>query len=254
MREGLRTFSNVHFVERHNCYWGGFGHVEATLKGIRGLLERGTPFDYAVLLTGQDYPLKTTHAIEQFLVRNEGKSFIAYTALPDDEWDIMDRIERRYYRIGNTPIGLPLKVDGERFRRFAAIGRLLNLLLPAKRDFLPDMKPYAGSSYWNLSREAICYISDYVDHNPAFVTFFRNVFIPDELFFQTLLLNSPLKPGIVNDSLRHIDWSEKKNNPAILKEGDFKALCSSPKLFGRKFDPSVDRHILDMIDKHLLCE
>lgn len=69
MQAGLKVFSNVYFLERHTCHWGDFGHVRATLKGIQELVTRDITFDYALLLTGQDYPLKTKGAIENFFYK-----------------------------------------------------------------------------------------------------------------------------------------------------------------------------------------
>jgi len=68
-------------------------------------------------------------------------------------------------------------------------------------------------------------------------------------FFQTLLLNSPLKDRIVNDSLRYIEWHRPGKKPATLRADGFDALRSSSKLFARKLDMDVDS---DMIDKHPL--
>ena len=50
---------DVTWLPRHRSQWGGFGHVRATLKGIDHVVASGVPFDYAVLLTGQDYPLRS---------------------------------------------------------------------------------------------------------------------------------------------------------------------------------------------------
>ena len=57
LRDSLRDLP-VHFLDRHTCHWGGFGHVRATLKGIDELCSGSIAFDYAILLTGQDYPIK----------------------------------------------------------------------------------------------------------------------------------------------------------------------------------------------------
>ena len=50
--ERMCRFPNVHFLSRHACHWGAFGHVEATIKGIHAIFERGTTPDYTILLTG----------------------------------------------------------------------------------------------------------------------------------------------------------------------------------------------------------
>ena len=58
---------DVQLLPRHRCGWGTFGQVLASLEGIRAVLQAPEPLDYAVLLTGQDYPLRPPHAIEATL-------------------------------------------------------------------------------------------------------------------------------------------------------------------------------------------
>ena len=53
------------------------------------------------------------------------------------------------------------------------------------------------------------------DH-PEFVSFFRRVFIPDELFFQTILVNSELRNRIVNDDLRYMRWTATGAGPEVV--------------------------------------
>src|SRR5262245_28261791 len=53
MVAGLRQVTNVCFLERHTCYWGDFGHVRATLKGIHAICQFNLHCDYVALLTGQ---------------------------------------------------------------------------------------------------------------------------------------------------------------------------------------------------------
>jgi hypothetical protein len=84
------------------------------------------------------------------------------------------------------------------------------------------------------------------------VNFFRWVDVPDELFFQTILMNSSLKERIINDDLRYIAWKDlESGSPAILKLDDFDQMMQSPKLFARKFDMTVDAEVLDLIDRAL---
>jgi hypothetical protein len=76
-----------------------------------------------------------------------------------------------------------------------------------RRRFLPGLRPYGGSSYWCLSGDAVSFVHHYVRDHPEFASVFRRVFIPDELFFQTILVNSELRNRIVNDDLRYIRWT-----------------------------------------------
>jgi hypothetical protein len=224
--------SGVHLLERHRCHWGGFGHVRATLKGIDRLLSEHMAFDYAILLTGQDYPIKSNAFLHRFFEQNRGKSFMAYSQLPSPSWSPrggLDRIEYRHWRLYGRHVQLPLK------RRFPA-----------------GLRPFGGGAYWCLTRESIEVVKEFVSARPDVVRFFRRADIPDELFFQTVLMNSELASTVVNDNLRYIDWT-RGVRPSILESGDFQALKDSPKLFARKFDVTRDEGILDRIDQELLA-
>jgi hypothetical protein len=90
-----------------------------------------------------------------------------------------------------------------------------------------------------------------VETRPDVVRFFEHAFIPDELFFQTVLMNSAHAESIVDDNLRYIDWAAHPG-PKILREEDLPRLLVSDKLFARKFDATVDADVLDRLDEHLL--
>jgi Core-2/I-Branching enzyme len=231
LTESLRDLDSVRFLERHPCHWGGFGHVRATLKGIDELLSTGTRFDYAILLTGQDYPIKSNLYLDRFFEAEQPKSFMGVSPLPSASWSPrggLDRIEYAHLRLYGHHVRFPFR-----------------------RAFPSGLRPYGGGAYWALSRECIEYVGDFVHRRQDVVRFFRHVDIPDEIFFHTILMNSPLRKTIVNDNLRYIDWSRGRR-PAILETRDFDALSASPKLFARKFDVHQDANVLDLIDRELL--
>ena len=123
-----------------------------------------------------------------------------------------------------------------------------------KRKFPKGFKPFGGSSYWCLSRECIEYVHNFINQNNEFVDFFRYVLIPDESFFQTIILNSPLRNSVNNNNLNYIRWIPKAPSPIILGKSDFEQIISSEKLFARKFDLNKDADILDMIDQKILTD
>jgi hypothetical protein len=227
----LTDVPSVHFLERHACHWGGFGHVRATLKGTEELLRRSSTFQHVILLTGQDYPLKSNHVLERFFHENRGRSFMAYSPLPSPWWSPRggrDRIEYRHVR-----------------------WRGRHVQLPGRRSFPRGLRPFGGGAYWCLSRECIELVHSFVRERPDVVRFFHRVDIPDEIFFQTVVMNSDLAGTVVNDNLRYIDWSRDRR-PAVLGIEDLERLRTSTKLFARKFDVGRDPAILDAIDRELL--
>jgi hypothetical protein len=250
--EGLRPLPGVHLLDRHVCR-GGFGHVAASLEGISAIVENGIPCDQAVLLTGQDFPLKSNKEIKARLDRYRDSSFLSYFPVPDnDEWlpdGGLDRIDRWYFWVGGRGVQVPSK-DAQ--GRIGWAHALINGVVPRRR-FLPGLRPYGGSSYWCLSGEAVSFVHRYVNDHPEFVSFFRRVFIPDELFFQTLLVNSELRNRIVNDDLRYVRWTAAGPGPEVLRLDDFDRLRNTDKLFARKFDQGVDGRVLELIEELLLC-
>jgi len=229
--------ANVYFLKRYRCYWGGFGHVQATTEGINEIFKRSIPFDCAILLTGQDYPIKTNEQIRTFLQEHDGKSFMEYFCLPSDNWEGggLQRVELWHLRLRNRLFVFPKKHDSW-----------------LKRKFPENFRPFGGSSYWCLPRECITYIHKFTRNNSRFVNFFKFVDVPDEIFFQTIVMNSPLAGSVVNDDLRYIEWNDPNSgSPAILGRHDFEKIASAPKLFARKFDVNVDAEVLDLIDQEL---
>ena len=158
-------------------------------------MENDIPCDQAVLLTGQDFPLKSNDEIKARLGRDRGLSFLSYFPVPDnDEWlpdGGLDRIDRWYFWIRGRRLQVP-STRGQ--GRLGSVRTLISGVVPRRR-FLPGLRPYGGSSYWCLSRDAVSFVHRYVRDHPEFVSFFRRVFIPDELFFQTILVNSELRKG-----------------------------------------------------------
>jgi hypothetical protein len=231
MRAETEDVPNVRFLARHVSHWAGFGHVRATLKGLADVVERRVAFDYVVLLTAQDYPLRSSAYIERFLGDAGGRSFMNHWPLPSPFWEPrggLDRLEDWHLIT---------------YRR-------LHLALPLRRHLPGSLQPYGGGGYWCMARPVAEYVHEFVQRNPAYVRFFEHVYVPDELFFQTIVLNSPLRETIVNDNLRFIDWSEKPG-PTVLRIEHLPKLVESGKLFARKFDVSVDAAILDALDHEI---
>ncbi|MDH5333669.1 MAG: beta-1,6-N-acetylglucosaminyltransferase, partial [Thermoleophilia bacterium] len=233
IESGTRGVAPVEFVDAHRCYWGGFGMVRAALKGLDALVEGGEPFDYAVLLSGQDYPLRHSQGIERFLAEAGGRSFLNAFPLPRATgWGArggLDRIE-----------------DWHLVRR-----RALHLRLPRPRRLPFGLAPFGGSAWWCLSHEVAAYVQGFARDNPAVVSFFEHTLHPSELFFQTIVMNSPLAPTVVDDSLRLVKWAAEARSPVTLTTADTADLLASPALFARKFDARVDAAILDVLDEHL---
>jgi hypothetical protein len=222
---------DVAWLPRHRSQWGGFGHVRATLKGIDNIVGNGVTFDYAVLLTGQDYPLRPPAEIARVLGESGGRSFMRHIELPWAPWGPrggLDRVEDWH----------------------VITYRRLHVALPLRRKLPGGLRAYGGSAYWCLERTLVHFVHGFLRDNPDYVRFFEHVFVPDELFFQTIIMNSQLRDTVENDDLRYLDWS-REPAPAVFTAADLPALLGSGQLFARKFDETVDSDVLDALDRHL---
>jgi Core-2/I-Branching enzyme len=224
----------VQLLPRHRCHWASFSLVQAALKGIRAILDSPDELDYGVLLTGQDYPLRPASLIERRLEDSQGRSFLTYRPATGR---FLRRLTRFHWH--GTVLG----------RRVRLPNRFMPMTLG--RSLPPGLEPYTGSAHWCLSRECLRYIGELEARRPELIDFFRWSAVPDEQFFQTILLSSPLAGTLVNDDLRYIDWSDGGDSPRTLTSDDLGRLLASDALFARKFDPRVDADVLDVLDESI---
>lgn len=229
---------DVTFVAaRVNVRWGAYSMVQATLNGLEEVLRSFQRVTHINLLSGQDYPLAPAGAIQQFSERHSEKNFMRFLKVETEWQEALARLDR--YHLIHYPV-----VGRNR------LANLLNQLLPVRR--MPFNMTAVGRSQWfMITGEAASYVVRYLREHPNVVRFFKLTWAPDELIFQTLLYNSPLRSTLVNDDLRYIDWSEGKASPRVLTLDDADALLRSGKLFARKFDAEVDGGILDLLDSHM---
>jgi hypothetical protein len=104
-----------------------------------------------------------------------------------------------------------------------------------------------------LSDEAVRTVLAFREERPDAHRFFKRVMIPDEIYLQTVLANSPLRERLVNEAVHHIEWIGG-SHPRTFVSGDFERLAGSGMPFARKFDVDVDDEILDVIDRELLSQ
>jgi len=252
LRYDLGNRANVQFVPRVRCYWAGFGIVRATLQGITAAVEEEGPFDFLVLLSGQDYPIKPNRYIRKFLQERRGTSFISHHPFPFREWKNEEGGWDRVHLWHLRPWGRSVVFPRPRSFRFRVIERLWSATItafPLERNFPRGFHPFGGAQFWCLSGKHVQYIYDFARANPPFVRFFHHVGVPDEIFFQTVLGNSPSATELRNQSLTFVEWYRPG---ATLISSDFENLRTSPLLFARKFDETVDPALLDRVDRELL--
>jgi hypothetical protein len=171
------SHARVFLVEdRARCGWGQFGLVDGTLRALRLLAASGKAYTHAYLVSCSCWPIRPLVELRQFLDHNDKTDFIESH---DERWMTGGLRKERYTLLH------PFSFTRRR-RLFEASVRLQRRL-GIKRKIPAGLKPRYGSQWWCLRRETVGNILDWVDRNPSACRFYRNVWIPDETFFQTVL-------------------------------------------------------------------
>lgn len=252
----LKDRPNCYFAERAVVRWGDFGVVQAALNAIDVISRQKLEYDYAFLISGQCYPLKSHEVICQTLEKYKGRQLVEYFSFSEKEEDYIHRIVPRHFWIGNMHFWYPH--HGRKYKFLSALLDFLISPLVPKRQPLPDgYKLFKGSLWWTLTMDCVEYIRRHAqsENGRNLIEFLKKTRHSGETYFQTVLMNSEYKNRIVNRDLRYILWEEVKGSeghPDTLTTKNFDGIASSECLFGRKFDMQKDAKILDMIDKLLL--
>ncbi len=234
MQEAVGERANVQWVERVATYYAGFSLIQSTLVGLRAIAA-AEPTSHTVILSGQDYPARPTPEIEKFFEQQPGQEL--RRALRAAGGRQVARRARWARPDSGTGTSSGSTTRHGRFASRSCAG-----------DSLDGLQPYGGGAWCALSHDAVRYIASFAEERPEVVRFFRHVKIPDEIFVQTVLLNSPLRDTVVGDDVHYIDWSHGGAHPKVLGTEDYDKIVESGKLFARKFDPRYDMKILDMLD------
>jgi hypothetical protein len=246
-REIFRNNPHVRFLKRERTGWGTFALVTATLNAMR--VVQGGDYEKVILLSGQDYPIKSNEEIDQFFQTSPYNIFMDHFPLPNHrKWGPGGGM----YRVNKYFFGLSFVK-----RMMAKTANFMGIVFPfTKRKELPGMKPFSGSQWWAMDMRAVNYILEYVDSHPEYIRYHQHTFAADEIFFQMILLNCPdesLRKNIANNNLRYMKWkSESIAHPEVLGVSDVESISDSGALFARKFDPSVDSDVIDVIDDKFL--
>lgn len=243
--ETLRLKPNVKFVStKYRVQWGSINHLKAILLLCREVV-KDPEVEYVHTITGHDYLIKTPGEITRFLTENKGTLFMEANKLPYKHWHGggLDRIE--YYYPHDL---INVRTD----RNYKIKERIINFQLKynLKRKF-PKCFPsdfYGGLVYWTIPTDAVRYILDFSDKNPSYLRRFRLTYCSEEIFFQTIIMNSPFKDNVQSNNLRFVVWEKRNgNNPANLDDTDYDNILASDALFARKLEFPVSQGLYEKL-------
>lgn len=212
------------------CQWGRLSLVEAQWRSLGWVAKNIPDFSWALLVSGQDYPIRRMGNIEKELANSPHGAYLRHFPIDGDPADDVDpwqpETRHRYLRKRRIPFS----------RR--------SVPLPWRRR--APFRLWAGDMWFNLSAPAVhTMLGDRRTAEDLF-GFLRYAPVPDEAFIACMALNSGV--GVANNSRRFIEWIGDNPHPELITAAHMNALAASDAFFARKVDAERHPDVPDLLD------
>lgn len=230
----IRQYLNqrLYLAERTHVEWGEWGMIEASLNCFDTLYKNNIDYDYAILLSGACYPIKPYQDLKRFLEESNNTSFIEHVDATKERW-IFDGIQQErwehlhYINWRKNPKLFSKSIELQSKLRF-------------KRKLPDNFVPYMGSQWWTLTKSVVDQVYEY-SKSPKIRGFYKRTWIPDELYFQTIVANLCYKEPLETFNLTYYHF-ELRGAPKVLYESHLSELINSHnKFFARKLSPTANK-------------
>ncbi|QFQ92435.1 beta-1,6-N-acetylglucosaminyltransferase [Lacticaseibacillus manihotivorans] len=225
-------YSHVVLVPRVAVGWAAYSMVAAEMQLLREATSAKTLYAYYHLLSESDFPLVSNQKFQAFFTDKD----LEFVEIERNN-DVNTRNRLRYYYPLQERLG---KRHGFYWLMQKGLLVVEHLLRVNRLKHVQELPIIAKGSQWFSITDDF---AKYVVSNSALVTRVCRVSrAPDEVFLQTLLLNSKFASKLApqtSGNLRYIRWGQG-NSPKSLGPKDFQALQQSGKLFARKISGLSD--------------
>ncbi|MDH5797561.1 MAG: beta-1,6-N-acetylglucosaminyltransferase [Paracoccaceae bacterium] len=232
IEDALRNAPNVVFAKRVKCGWGEWSLVQATLNAVSAADEAFPDATHFYLLSGDCMPIKTAEYAHRFL-GDFDRDYIESFDFFESGWIKTgmqeDRLVYRHF--------LNERAHKDLFYFSLALQKRLGL----RREVPEDIDVMIGSQWWCLRRETIEKILDFVGKRRDVVRFFKSTWIPDEIFFQTLVRHLVADSEIESRPLTFLMFTDY-GMPVTFHNDHYDLLLAQDGLFARKI--SAEAHQL----------
>ncbi|XP_050391302.1 beta-1,3-galactosyl-O-glycosyl-glycoprotein beta-1,6-N-acetylglucosaminyltransferase [Patella vulgata] len=241
LKSVARCFDNVIILSQIRTIYSSIRLVEADLLCMKEAMKSTIQWKYFLNMAGQELPLKTNLEIVQICQILQGRNDIESEPANDV---LMNRMMYEYnftkYRLKKTDI--------------------------RKKPFAPRSFFRKGSAYGTFSREFVGFVLS-SDIAKDLMEFLKNVWAPEETFFNTL--NSVEgAPGGYNISVKHgtFDFISREEiwkwDPVVCHGTFYKDVCifnnrdlpwlvKQPEIIANKMEGGYDQVVIDCIEEYL---
>lgn len=199
-----------------------------------------THHDYYHILSGTDMPIVPMKQLNKFLSDNYGKEFLGVTP----KWAELDAVKIRYSKFYFFQDIIGKNKSNPLYYVSRALAKMQESAPFINRVRNVDMKFYGGPVWFSITEEATRYL---LSRQRKIEELFHHTYCCDEIFAQTILMNSDFSKKIYKytegncyDSCRRYAKFEKES-PKTLDADDYEEICNSGLLFARKFGTQTDK-------------
>lgn len=243
--------------------WGAYELTESILDAWRWARSH-LAFDWIVLLTGQDYPVRPLSQLEEHLRATTANAFMELDEVArapglTRQRDVGAELYRYRYAYGPSTRHLPFSRMGflqgtARWQPFVSVRvnprvhRFMVGYRSPKAPFSADFPPIWARNWVALSRTALDALLDFVDTHPEYVEHYRRTFHSAESFFQSIMWSHP-DIHLELKGLHYERWDPRHASPELLDIDDLEAIVASGAFFARKLALGRGNGIVEALDE-----
>ncbi|MEV6562518.1 beta-1,6-N-acetylglucosaminyltransferase [Nocardia sp. NPDC051756] len=216
------------------CQWGRMSLVQAQWKTLTWVAANIPDFSWFLLISGQDYPVRSMASIEAELATSPHDGYLRHLLIADpdediDPWQALTR--NRYLRMRRRPFSV----------------RQIQLPYQRRHPYRDGTHLYVSEMWFNLSASAVRQILADRPLRDRLLRYLRWAPIPDETFIASMIGNQP-GLDIAPTNRRYIKWQPGEPHPDLVSEAHLPDIRRSDAFFARKIDITCHPGIQDLLD------
>lgn len=185
-------YSKILYADRIRVNWGSYEEILAEIKLLERVKESGIMYDYVHLISSTDIPLMTKDYFKQFFTKN---AYIGF------QKKLSSQIEKRISFFYPTSL-----VNVRNKLWIIKVIKIINYVFKINRLKSKNLQIRKGPNWFSIKFKYINKILNYDS------TIFKNSYLGDELFIQTILSEFETDSNLDDNSqaARYIRWSKGK--------------------------------------------
>ena len=227
-------------------YWGSWEHLYVIIELLKFANSNSEEYDYFHIISGSDFYATNPCNFDK-IIGLQNLNYIDIFKIPNKDWGWGQGMNIFKFKTLASYCDI-------RKRPYRFINKLyikIQALFTPPRKY--DYKLYGGSVYCSLHKDFVTYLLNNT-FAKQLLEDLKNHLIAEEIYFQTVIMNSYFSKHLVPQNLRYIDWKEKIIEPKTLDVNDFKKIIQGDFLFARKMDSKKSQHLITALKNKFIKE